>query len=187
MAAFSAGMILIMNIRNRRNLNPQHEPSGQNLEDLYRCMRVLGHSEKKYSRSLLSISIMHSTFHRYSISGRLMCVLSSERLTALKLFSRQSLLDLADLSSSDTYQAPQPTTSDFTLMPGYMMQQNPPESTNRLDISLLDPTLFGLLPPTDKVWPSYAQADVSLFGTESDFTNWLDDAVTMPSWLQEPM
>ena len=48
--------------------------------------------------------------------------------------------------------------------------------------SELDPTLFGLDPPP------WAQADMSLFdmGSDGDVNMWMDAAVSIPDWGQEP-
>lgn len=46
MTTFSTGMILVTNIRLRKQLYPNQPVGGPDLEDLHRCMRVLASSEE---------------------------------------------------------------------------------------------------------------------------------------------
>ncbi|KAF9018135.1 hypothetical protein BDZ89DRAFT_357526 [Hymenopellis radicata] len=136
MAAFVAGIILIMNMRKRRVTNPAYR--GQDLEDLYRCLRVLQSVESRYS-------VCGRLIHTLQVLADLPCSDSSSSSSPDSNGSGSGSLN-NDLSS-------------IPVMSGYVLsgREAPP------DFAELDPTLFGLAPPEER----WSEVDLSVFDGEA--------------------
>lgn len=97
-------------------------------------------------------------------------------------FPRHTLEVLADLSTlgADSQPAATHPSSLVAAASGYADNPAP-------DISELDPTLFGLLPPKQDIWPRFVKPDMSLFDVEQDVNVWSDVATveSLPYWTQD--
>ena len=96
--------------------------------------------------------------------------------------SSHSLQVLADLPTSSQPPTPYERKPSLAVVSGYATGQNHPP----LDLSDLDPTLFGLLPHANNTWLGDTQADMSVFDMEGDVNKWLEASSSIPNWVQDP-